>query len=264
MKKNTALIFFTFSLLTCFAQKGLDIGVSGTFMNTYIWRQDNYGTLEPFQNAVVRKSEMKYNATWGGQGGIEVGYNFNHSWGIKIGAQDRSTGQNYEDNFEGPAIIPEGTFGAGGDRVHVLRNVRLGYVMIPLMAKFRTPKVKVARFFAAAGPQIGIRTSAYEQVKIAGYVYLPDSLNFPVNQKFQRIDAGVAVQFGVDIFASKRLYFEAGLSGYIGLTDLNGTVLQNLGWYDKNHISYQQSHNTTAGLIIGVHYIFIRRADINL
>ena len=262
MKKNILLVFFAFWALLLAAQKGWDLGVSGTFMNTYIWRQNNYGTLQPFQIPVVRASEMNYKASWGEQGGFEVGYNFDRQWGIKMGVQYCSTGQDYEDNFEGPAIIPEGTFGAGGARVNVQRTIRLGYVMIPIMAKFKTKKARVAKFFGCLGPQIGIRTAAYEQVKIAGYVYLPDSLNYPTNEKFQRIDAGVAVQFGVDLYATKRLYFEVGLSGYCAFTDLNGQVLQNLGWYDKNHISYQQSHNTTAGLQIGIHYVFAKRQDI--
>jgi hypothetical protein len=259
MKKNIALIFFASCCLQGIAQKGWDFGISGTFMNTYIWRQNNYGTLAPFQNAEVRQSEMAYKPTWGGQGGLDVGYNFSRMWGIKIGLQYCATGQNYEDNFEGPATIPEGMFGSTNSTVNVQRNVRLGYIMIPLLARFTTKRGGVARFFVNAGPQIGIRTSAYEQVKIAGYPYLPDSLNFPANEKFQRLDAGLALQFGVDLFVTKHLYFELGLSGYLGITDLNGGVLQKLGWYDKNHVSYQESHNTTVGLTLGIHYIFAKK-----
>jgi hypothetical protein len=56
MKKNilliSCLIFFGSFL---FAQTGFDLGASGTFNSTWILKQNNYGTLDPFANPVVRQ-----------------------------------------------------------------------------------------------------------------------------------------------------------------------------------------------------------------
>lgn len=262
MKRFILLITTFSSILFAGAQNGFDLGVSGTFMNTYIWRQNNYGTLAVFANPVIRQSEMAYKATWGGQGGLEIGYNFitnrPYNIGFKIGIEYLSTGQGYEDRYDGPATLPDTVIGSPSTRVDVKRYVRLGYVVFPLLVKYINNKNRVAHFFAALGPQFGIRTYAFESVKIANIPYLPDSLNFTANQRFQTFDAGLTLQFGVDLYATNHLYFEVGLTGYLGLFDINGKVLQQLGWYDKNHVSYQQSHNTDAGLLVGLHYIIGR------
>jgi len=237
------------------AQSGFDLGVSGTVNSTWILKQNNYGTLAPFANAVVRASEMAYKNTYGGNGGLCLGYKITKNWGIQTEVQYNATGQNYNDNFEGPATIPEGTFGNINSRVNVQRVVKLSYIQIPLMAKFTIGKGNY-NFFACLGPQIGIRTAAYEQVKIAGYVYLPDSLNFTADQKFEKVDFGFALQVGAQIFATKHLYFDLGLSFYEGVMDINGSALRDLGWYDKNHLSYQRSYNFRGGLMVGIHYVF--------
>ena len=238
-------------------QQGFDLGVSGSFNTIFILKQNNYGTLAPFANSIVRSSEMAYKPTWGGNSGLCLGYKITKNWGIQAEVQYATAGQKYEDNFEGPATIPEGTFGSTSERVNVTRVVKLSYVQIPLMVKFTAGSDKY-KFFAALGPQIGIRTSAYEQVKIAGYVYLPDSLNFTPGQKFQTIDVGFALQAGVQIYATPHLYFDLGISAYEGITDINGKVLKTLGWYDKNHLSYQKSYNFRGGIMVGIHYVFWR------
>jgi hypothetical protein len=43
--------------------------------------QNNYGTLNEFKEQIVRQSEMDYLFTWGGNVGIELGYNFHKHWG---------------------------------------------------------------------------------------------------------------------------------------------------------------------------------------
>lgn len=268
MKKSTLLTLYMLIALGGFAQQGFNIGLAGTFNATFIWRQDNYGTLAPFTaaNGLIARSEMNYKLTWGGNGGFVLGYNFNMkspkvSAGIEAELQYAETGQDYEDNFEGPAVIPEGTFGSTATRVNVQRTLKLGYLQIPLMAKITVHSGGIATFFLSAGPQLGFRTAAYEQVKIAGYVYLPDSIKFTSAQKFQTFDAGITLKFGAQIYATNHLFFQLGIVGYEGITDINGKVLQQLGWYDKNHVSYQKSHNATAGLELSIHYLFGKGAN---
>lgn len=251
--RKSFLVFAALFPVLLFAQKGFHIGASGTFSSTFIYTQNNYGTLAPFTKGVVRVSEMDYKLTWGGSGGIVLGYNFNSWAGLQAEIQYNSTGQKYEDNFIGPAVIPEGTFGSDVERVNVTRNIRLSYLRIPIMAKFNTNKGHVAKFYGALGPQIGIRTSAKEKVTIAGYDY--DALAFTSDQKFQRVDVSIALQLGVELYATDHLYFNIGISGFAGLYDINGKVLKQLDWYSKNDVSYKKSYNANAGLVVGVHYI---------
>jgi hypothetical protein len=256
MKKNILLIScLIFSGSFLFAQTGFDLGVSGAVNSTWILKQNNYGTLDPFANATVRQSEMAYKNTYGGNGGLCLGYTFTKNWGIQAEVQYNVTGQNYNDNYDCPAYINGDTIGSPATRVNVQRVVKLSYVQIPIMAKFIVGKDKY-KFFACLGPQFGIRTAAYQQVKIAGYVYVPDTLNFTAAQRFQSFDFGFAVQAGVQIYATPHLYFDIGLSAYEGVTDINGSVLKDLGWYDKNHLSYQKSYNFRGGLMVGIHYVF--------
>ncbi len=254
MRKSFLLFLAIFPLLL-FAQKGFHIGASGTFSSTFIYTQNNYGTLAPFTKGVVRVSEMDYKLTWGGSGGIVLGYNFEPWVGLQAEIQYNSTGQKYEDNFVGPAVIPEGTFGSDVERVNVKRNIRLSYVRIPVLVKFTTNKGHVAKFYGALGPQIGVRTSAKENVTIAGYNYLPDNLAFTPDQKFQRVDVSIVLQLGVELYATDNLYFNIGISGFAGLLDINGKVLKELDWYSKNDVTYRKSYNANAGLVVGVHYI---------
>ncbi len=256
MKKKLLLLYLlAASGLGVMAQQGFDIGVSGTFGASYILKQNNYGTLDPFTNAVVRESELAYKITWGGNGGVCLGYNITKHWGVQAEIQYDVAGQNYEDNFTGPAVIKNDTLGSARIRVNVQRTVKLNYIQIPLMAKYTVGKDKY-KFFACLGPQFGFRTYAYQQVKIDGNVYVPDSLNFTNAQRFQTFDVGIAVQAGGQFYATKHLYFDVALSAYQGIFDINGAVLRNLGWYDKNHVSYQKSYNFRGGIMVGIHYVF--------
>lgn len=254
MKKNILLAIILLFTTTGFAQQGFHLGLSGTFNSTWILNQNNYGTLAPFRDPVVRGSEMAYKYTWGGNFGGVVGHNFTEHWGIQAEVQFNITGQKYDDNFSGPATIPEGSFGAPGTRVNVKRSISLGYIQIPLMGKYISGGKKV-KFFACLGPQIGLRTGAKETVKIADYTYLPDSLAFSPSEKFKTFDVGITAQAGVEIYASRNVYFDIGLSSYLGLLDINGKVLKTLDWYSKNDVSYQSSRNFRAGLMAGVHFL---------
>lgn len=237
------------------AQKGFHIGVSGTFNSTWILNQNNYGTLAPFQISIVRQSEMDYKPTWGGNAGVVVGYNFTKNWGIQAEIQYSTAGQIYQDAFLGPAYIPQDSF-PKGKYIDVKRRIELGYIQVPIMAKFISSKGEIAKFFMCLGPQIGIRTNAKESVEIGGYTYLPDSLAYKPGDKFKPVDIGVALQLGTEIYATDHLYFDIGLSTYCGLNDLNGKVLKELGWYSQNDVDYQKSYNFRVGIMAGVHYVF--------
>lgn len=258
--KNTLLtIICALFLLHAEAQTGFHLGLSGTFNSTWILNQNNYQTLGAFSQPYVKTSEMDYRATWGGNGGLVLGYNFTQCWGIRTEVQYNVTGQKYEDAFYGPAYVGTDSFGFTGskgvyDYVNAKRNVKLHYIQIPVMFKFTSKKGRVAKFFLCMGPQIGIRTYAFEEVKVADRPYIPNS--FTAQQKFKPVDIGLALQFGTDIYVTDHFYIEVGLSAYGGLNDLNGKVLKDIEWYSQNDSEYQKSYNFRGGLMVGAHYIF--------
>ena len=242
-------------------RKGLNVGVVGSFNSSWILNQNNFGTLEKFQDPLVRQSELAYIFTWGGNVGADLTYNFHKRWGISFQPSYSWAGQNYNDDMWGAVGVPktsdtlQGWYvpAKGAKRTNVKRDIKLNYFQIPILVRFQTKIGDNANFYVQLGPQIGVRTFAKESVQIKGYDYV-SATSFPPNKRFNLIDAGLALNFGVDIYATDWLYFNLGLANYVGLTDLNGKVIKDLDWYSKNDVGYQKSYNMRVGLQAGVHF----------
>lgn len=266
MKKNFLLSVLFFTAVTCMAQKGLHIGVVGAFNSTWILNQNNYYNLTPLDNPVVQTSEMDYRIKWGYSTGVSVGYNFKRSWGLQMDVLYNSTGQKYEDNFDGPATLQDFTitpsidtfFPRGDNNIKVTRDVSLSYIQIPIMAKYITKEGNRAKFFMLFGPQVGIKVMNKESMTFQNIPFTPRA-PYKLNEKFKAIDFGFAIRFGTEIYATDNLFFDICLSLYAGAIDINGKVLKDLGWYSQNDVEYQRSHNFNGGLMIGAHYLFGKR-----
>ena len=257
-------------------RRGFHMGLQGSVNSTWIIKQNNYNTLNLFYVPIVRQSEMDYVFTWGGQAGVNIGYNFFKRFGIEFHPSFSWAGQKYNDNFTGP-VASNGVEGAGGiyqpntsipnwqhyysgtfAYVNVQRVIKFTYIQLPFFAKFQTHLGDIANYYIMAGPQINIRQSGSENISVNYYPYTYPGQLTP-DQRFQKLDYGLALNTGVDIFANDWIYVNIGLESFIALNDLNGSTLKNLGWYDKNHVSYQQSHNFYLGLNAGVHFYFVRK-----
>ena len=63
------LVFFS-ALIMCFfntkAQKAFHFGGMANFSNSWILNQNNFGTLDGFNNTFARRSELDYSITIGG------------------------------------------------------------------------------------------------------------------------------------------------------------------------------------------------------
>lgn len=255
--------FFIFLLLLptiVFAQrKSFHLGVSGAANVSFILNQNNFGTLAPFGQQVVRQSELAYLFTGGGTAGVNFGYFFDDKWGLEMHALYLRAGQHYEDDMAGPATIPQGTFGTKGNgRVKVKRSIDFNYIQIPILAKF-TYGDELAKFHAALGPSISALVSGKEKVSIAGYDYIDSKNNFTFDEKFRKYDFGIALNLGVDIWFGKNLFLNIGLHSYCSILDINGNKMREVDWYSKNDLTYQKSYNFYTGLNVGIHYVFVKR-----
>jgi len=255
--------FFLITLLLpalVFAQyKNFHLGITGAANASFILNQNNYGTLAPFKQQVVRQSELAYLFTPGGTAGINFGYFFDEKWGIETHILYLRAGQHYEDDMYGPATIPQGTFGTKGDRrVKVKRNIDFNYIQIPVLGKFAYGD-KLAKFYVSLGPAFGAQIGGSEKVTIAGHSYVNDSLNFSFNEKFRKYDIGIAFNFGVDIWFGRYWFLNIGLHNYCGVVDINGDKMRQIDWFSKNDLTYQKSYNFYTGLNVGFHYVFAPR-----
>jgi hypothetical protein len=265
-------------------RKGFYMGVSGSFNSSWILNQNNYNTLDLFYVPIVRQSEMDYVFSWGGNVGVNLGYNFHKKWGIEIEPSFSWAGQKYDDDFSGPVAAiekvdpitrkhyfvrdvtkdPNGYyFRDDYSYVNVRREIKFTYIDFPVFVKFQTHIGDIANYNIMLGPQLNYRTFASEYVAVNHHEYsaLDDQGNrYPPEAKFKKLDIGLALKTGIDIYPKEWMYFDIGLSSFIALNDLNGDALKNLSWYSKNDVKYQTSRNFYLGVHVGLHF-FIGRAN---
>jgi hypothetical protein len=258
-------------------RKGFHMGVQGSLNSTWILNQNNYNTLNLFYIPIVRQSEMDYVFTWGGQVGANIGYNFVKQVGIEFQPSFSWAGQTYDDNFVGP-VATNGVMNTAGiyqpdpqyakvvngqttypyysgdyRYINVRREVKFQYLQLPLYVKYQTHIGDIANYYIMAGPQINIREAASENIWVnhALYRYAGE---FTTDQKFQKIDYGVTLNTGVDIYATDWMYFNIGVVTFVAINDLNGETMKHLDWYSKNDVSYQKSRSFYMGLHGGIHF----------
>jgi hypothetical protein len=237
MKKISVLLMLAFSLsiLTSVAQKQLYLGLGGTMMNTWVTNETNYGY-----------PDMDYSTTFGGGGNLNVGYDFSKNIGLKVEIGFTKLGQNTKKDI--------------GDSAY-LRKVKLNYIQIPLLFKYKTTG-EVARFYLLAGPQFGILTSAKQTYYLNGDA---DARTFTdlknnthkiseesITDRYSSIDIFGRLDLGVDITLTQNLFLNAGLTFCYGFTDINATDYR----IKDNDGNYNASHNIYGGLNVGICYIF--------
>ena len=227
-----AMLFLSGSLMS---QKQLYFGLSGTGLSSVITNQNNYGL--PF--------EMDYSVTFGGSGNVNVGFDFNSHFGLKLEIGFAKLGQKYKDNYK--------------DTVYT-RNIKMNYLQIPLMFKYRTGG-DVAKFYVMAGPQFNLLLSAsQEYLKNESFYDDPVPGNWPkpikigestITDRFNSLDIMGRLDLGVDIKVATNLCLNVGLTMAYGFTDINAT-----DWQIKDHTgNYSPSHNIYGGINFGINYL---------
>lgn len=243
MKKLLITTLFVICLAgATMAQRGFHIGFTSIYNFSYILNQNNYETLD--QVPVISKSELAYNLKFGYNLGLSTGYNFNRKYGIQAEILYNLAGQNYEDTFQPGSPYP--------NPYHVVREVNLRYLQIPLFFKYKFDAGQNFRMYTLVGPTIGFLLSAEETVIINDEERT--DLSDPYD-KFNHFDWGVSLGAGTEYFFTKYLYLNVGFRTYFGIADMNGPKIKDLEWFSKNDVSYAPSHNFRVGLNVGLHLL---------
>lgn len=150
------LIFFSALIISFFnsqAQKAFHLGGMANFSNPWIINQNNFGTLDGFNNPFARGSELDYTITLGGGFGVIGGYNISKRHGIEFALYYDKCGQKYN------VDVYQDTNTSSNFPVEVKQNVKLNYIKLPILYKFElVPKrrgmTKKVNYFFEVGPQI--------------------------------------------------------------------------------------------------------------
>lgn len=256
------VMFFSgilFSFLNLNAQtKAFHIGGGMKFSSSWILNQNNYGTLDGFNNVFARRSELDYATTFGGGAGVVGGYFFTKKHSLDIGLYFDKAGQKYKDEiFQDIAST--------NYRVEVKRNIKLNYIKVPVLYTFnlvneRRSIFEYVNYYFSVGPQVSALISVYEEVDIDDPDIKNNLDNVKESEKIRNFDIGLTFNNGVRFRLNKQLYFNVGIDVYIGLIDINGKTIRDLAYFSKNDVEYKPSHNFNVGLNAGVHYIFTSKA----
>jgi hypothetical protein len=237
MKKFFFPLVISFCLLagTSVAQKGLYLGGNFSGLSTWMTNVNDYGAVD-----------MDYVTTFGIGGAVAVGYNFNKNIGLNLQIGYAALGQKLKDDINDTTYT---------------RNIKMNYLMIPLMFKF-TSSGKVARFYFMVGPELGYLLSAKQYLYKEGNEYYDyDPLNHTsptlisdnvITDRFNSIDIFGRLDFGVDISLIPNLILNAGMTLNYGFTDVNASDYQ---IKDADGV-YNPSHNIAGGLNVGIQYYF--------
>ncbi len=235
-----AMLFLTGPLM---AQKQLYFGLQGTGLSSVITNQNNYGL--PF--------EMDYKVTFGGSGNVNVGFDFNKHFGLKLEIGFAKLGQNYADNHTDTSGVAS-TYS---------RKVKLNYLQIPLMFKYRTGG-DVVRFYVMAGPQFNLLLSASQKYLKQDQVYditgyYPENWTKPlvigeetITDRYNSLDIMGRLDFGLDFQVASNLSVYVGMTMAYGLMDINATDYQ-IPNYSSG--KYNPSHNLYGGINFGINYL---------
>lgn len=189
-------------------------------------------------------SEPDYQITIGYGGGASAGFQSNDFWGAVIELNYAKAGQKYKDSFT-TTICP--------DHSNFARNFSLHYLQVPILAKFTATHRRDTKWYVLVGPQFGLLLGAKETVTI-GNSEQPEGTFTPVKEKVKTLDFGFTLDTGADIFLADNLFIKVGFRAYIGVLDINGEAVQD--FISQNDASYQASRNFSAGVHVGVNYIF--------
>jgi hypothetical protein len=183
---------------------------------------------------------------------------FSDKFGIEGDLVFETAGQKYN------GIIRQDTDTSTFFDVDVDRNINLNYVRLPILFRYQkdfssSTSLKKWSYILGAGPTIGYLISTSESVDIK-YPGIAHNLNqIPTEDKFQRLDLGLALQNGVQYNYNNYILLRMSLNFHLGLLDINSAIMNNEAYYEANEGEYKQSRNFNIALVAGVYYSFAQK-----
>lgn len=253
MKKILTLVILALSTTICAnaqdSQKNMNVGAGGVeTAKIYISTFDQTGAhmgISAGRNVIgivnqnsYATPELEYRITYGSNVGLEFGYNFTRFIGLQMEAYYSKQGQKYKDEIIGMPVVS--------------RKVTTHYFQMPLMVKYIGGQSNI-QLYVMAGPQFSVLIN--DELKMNGHIIEPNMINETVKQKsfYENFEWGVKLATGADIKIMERLYLNAGLAFYGGLTDINIQQFRTNG--NAFEIKpYKKSTNAYAGVNVGLHY----------
>jgi len=252
MKKLYTLLFAMILISSAsFAQKGLNIGINGSYNAVTIVNQNTWGASNSNIDGVQEKvQEYDYDLTFGTGFGLDVGYNFTDDLGIYSGFRTMTMGNDYHDSYKWK-----------GTESKFDRSVKLNYNIIPITFKF-TGSQSTVNFIGGIGVLIAMLNEAEQTWTIDGSQYTESYFNdatdetydvaaTDVTNRFNSTDIILNLELGARIFLIDNLYIDATMNFGYGVKDINHE-----DWQMKNADGeYKASHNAFAGAKIGIAYV---------
>ena len=245
------------------AQQGIHFGFHGQMNSIWILNQNNY-----------EYSEMDYEYKFGPNGGLTLGYNWEDNFGIQVEFNYAQMGQDYSDIMKDFGPTEDTSKPDLQTKVLTYRYVDLNYLQVPILFKYMEGDTKDAiKYQLLGGLQLGYLLSAEQTytadvmniypddqkpVDIAPQSGVPDFRgNASVNgtDYFQKLDVGLLLDVGADIYVNDKLYFSPSFRGYYGFFDINAKETRNLQPAQGENI-YLASHNAYIGFSLGINFMF--------
>ncbi|MCX6245724.1 MAG: outer membrane beta-barrel protein [Bacteroidetes bacterium] len=208
------------------------VGGGGNVLSTFVLHNQFYG-----EHALLGEFTLGY------AGNVNVGYDFSKHWGFKMEVGYSTMGQ----KFSGTQYTEPATL-----------DLKLSYIMIPLLVKFRVGGEK-AKFYAMGGGGVGLLMSANAEYKRNGVP--PEAFDNPtwgkielaqkdIKERLNKAGGFMRVDAGVEITPTKHFMIDIGLTTSFFITDLN----QHDYRMTNEDGNYLIAHNMYGGLNIGLNY----------
>lgn len=252
MKKIFLTLIGLFIILSSiFSQKGLNISIEGSMLNTGITNQNTWSQHEFFEKP-----------TLGNKFVLELGYNITNEWGVYTGFGIMTLGQNYKrdpETIDGSAILI--TSNSSWER-----EISLNYLMVPIMFKIIKPGNKVD-FIGGGGVQFAFLYQADQLLMLNGSEYnttvgvltggvvITDSIIYQipggqytlsswadkdVTNRFKTLDIILNLEAGARFPFREKLYLDLLFTVAHGFRDID---LETMKMYNE-----KSSHNIYAGI----------------
>lgn len=182
-----------------FAQKGIELTAGYTPGLSFILNDNDFA---------VGKT-LNYQATYGSQFGLTVGYNFTDNVGVATGLGFASINQSYISDFDNTNKEDQNKYAR-----------RLSYIRIPIMFRIGGDYTKGTSAYLRVGPHIDLLTSATGEsdIRVVGGVRAKNSINYRDIKKPLSTEKA-------DIFSNAVIGLTLEVGGRIRISDAMGVIL---------------------------------------